>query len=111
MNDQTTEPASFEGNAQRSAKNLPYHLIPMEAIQAIAGRFQIGAAKYGEDNWKKGGPEFFKDAKNHLYEHMLRYVAGDVSEDNLGAVLWNASALLWWDRTGAARWQEGQPKT
>lgn len=101
--------AVFENGAKRSGVRPRYDLIPLEAMLAIAERFTFGL-KYGKDNWKRGGPAFFEDAKNHAIHHMMSYAAGDESEEtseqNLGAALWNLAALCWWERTGKAAYEK-----
>jgi hypothetical protein len=91
---------SYEGGAQRSNRKLRYDLIPREIIDAIAERFTIGAAKYGDTNWLKGGNDFFQDARNHLTSHWLAFQNGDLEDekevlDHLKAVLWNARIILY----------------
>lgn len=103
--------ALFENGAARSQVRPRYDLIPLEAMLAIAERFTYGL-KYGKDNWKRGGPAFFEDAKNHAIHHMMAYAAGDdseeTSEQNLGAALWNLAALCWWERTGRAAYEKAE---
>lgn len=95
----------FENGSSRSERRPPYHLVPVEAVQAIAERMGIGLAVHGEENWKKGGPEFFAETRNHLEHHWLMLKSGDESDDNLSAVLTNAAMLAWWARTGKAKWE------
>ena len=33
-----------------------YDLLPVEAIQALAQRFEYGASLHGDNNWRKGIP-------------------------------------------------------
>ena len=94
----------FEGKAARAEIRPRYDLIPLEALEALAKRFTLGL-KYGENNWKTGGPEFFKDAKNHLIHHLWCYLEKRLEDepseiDHLESVLWNASVVLWWEKTG-----------
>jgi hypothetical protein len=100
---------TFENGAARSEKRPWYRLIPREALQLVAGRFQLGAEKYTEQNWKKGGPDFFNEAMNHVTHHWFAYMNNDESEesniDNLAAALWGMCALAWWELTGKAKWQ------
>jgi hypothetical protein len=102
----------FENSAKRSEVRPRYDLIPFEALIGLADRFTIGL-KYGEDNWKSGGPDFFKDAKNHLIHHLWCWLDGRLEDeksptDHLKSVLWNASILLWWELKGKAQWEEKQ---
>ncbi|MDE2233421.1 MAG: hypothetical protein KGJ90_04920 [Patescibacteria group bacterium] len=96
---------TFENGSQRSERRPLYTLIPLVAIKAIAERFAIGAAKYGKDNWKKGGPDFYEQTKNHLIHHFWCYLENRLEDeaspiDHLKAVAWNAAALLWWELEG-----------
>jgi hypothetical protein len=97
--------ANFEDGATRSETKPAYHLVPVEGIRLAAERMGLGWQIHGEENWKKGGPKFFAETKNHLAEHCLRYVNGDASDDHLSAVLANAAMLAWWEETGRVRWE------
>jgi hypothetical protein len=85
----------FSSGASSSTEKPWYHLIPLAALKRVAARFEYGAQKHGEVNYRKGfdDPAFIKDRKNHLIEHVFRYVQGDVSADHLGAILCNAAIL------------------
>lgn len=84
--------------AKRDAKKPPYHLIPFEALEALARRFEKGL-HYGENNWKKGDKEWLDDAFNHCIEHLYKYKNGDTSEDspeeNLAAAAWFPVIAIW----------------
>ena len=99
-----------ENGSARSGTRPPYDLIPREALDAIAERFAVGMERYGRDNWRKGGPEFFRDAVNHAIYHLLDFASGDSSEEtpeqNLGAGLWNLVVVCWWERKGKKQWEE-----
>lgn len=101
---------SFENDAKRSEKRLLFSLIPFVVLKAIAERFTLGAEKFGRDNWKRGGPEFFAQTREHLIHHLWSYLEGDESEepavDHLKAVIWNAGALLWWELVGKEKWHK-----
>src|SRR5688572_28092504 len=45
---------TFSSGASSSGRKPRYDLIPLWALERIAKRFQIGAEKYGENNWQKG---------------------------------------------------------
>lgn len=97
--------AVFENGSTRSERKPPYHLVPAEAVTAIAERLDFGWDQHGEENWKRGGPRFFAETKNHLMGHCLQLLAGDTSEDHLAAVLTNAAMLAWWRKRSDA-WVE-----
>lgn len=70
-----------------------FDLLPAEAIQALAKRFEYGAKLHGDNNWKKGIPNssLFDSALRHLFQALN----GEDDEDHLGACLWNVSALIY----------------
>lgn len=91
----------FKSGARTSAHADRLDLVPPELMRAAAQRFEMGLKKYSKDNWKKGvrDQEFLVERANHMAEHMLRYLSGDFSEDteeeNLGAIAWAVSVLLY----------------
>jgi hypothetical protein len=108
---------TFENGAARSEKRPWYRLVSREALELIAKRAQLGMEKtgYTEWGWKKGGPDFFNEAMNHVTHHWFMYMNNDESEesniDNLAAALWGMCALAWWELTGKAKWQTPAPAT
>ena len=66
-------------------------LMPTSALRAIACRFEDGASKYGRDNWRKGIPT--SRYIDGIYRHLWGFMEGEISEDHLSAVLWNAACL------------------
>jgi hypothetical protein len=89
--------AKFEGGATRSHHAPFYDLVPKAAIDRLASRLELGAKIHGENNWKKGGPEFITQCKRHLCEHLFNYLEGDTSDDHLSAVLCNAAFLAYFE--------------
>lgn len=63
----------------------------------LAKRFTLGAENHGEKNYQNGGVEFWLDTKNHLAEHLIKYLDGDLTDDHLGAILCNTAMLTWFD--------------
>jgi dATP/dGTP diphosphohydrolase, N-terminal len=95
---QTPDLVAFENGATRSEEKPRYDLIPDVAIRRLAERFALGARVHGENNWKGGGQKFVQQCKNHLAAHLWDYFQnGNHSDDNLGAILWNAAALCWFE--------------
>jgi hypothetical protein len=64
----------FSSGAKSSGRKPRYDLIPAYALERIARRFELGAEKYGVNNWKKGAndPEFIMDRLNHAMEHIKK---------------------------------------
>lgn len=91
---------TFESGAQ-SVPAVRYDLVPPVLVEAVAKRFEAGAAKYGENKWRLGlgDRDFLRDRANHAMAHLLNYIHGldngeDTSADNLGAVGWAVAVLL-----------------
>lgn len=87
------------GAASSSAPR--YDLVPRALLEAVATRFEAGARKYGENQWRKGlrDPQFLRERANHALQHLLNYIHGtdngeDTAVDNLGAVGWAVAVLL-----------------
>ena len=74
-------------------------LIPVDALRAVARRFEDGATKYGRDNWKQGIP--LSRYVDSLYRHLWQFIEGDTTEDHAGAIIWNAMCL-----TQTKKWVE-----
>lgn len=93
---ETEAKTAFEGGATRSQKSERFDLIPAEAELATARRFGLGAAKHGDRNWQNGGADFILATINHLQAHLNSIKQGSPSsDDDIGAVLCNASMLAW----------------
>jgi hypothetical protein len=60
----------------------------------------MGAVIHGDNNYQKGGDDFWTDRRNHLVEHLFKYIEGDKSDDHLGAILCNAAMLAWKEGCG-----------
>ena len=88
---------SFVSGAKSSAERERYDLCELVALQRWARRMAKGVASHGERNYQKGvrDPAFIRDRINHLIEHAVKYASGDRSDDHLGAVMANASMLIW----------------
>ncbi len=90
----------FESGAMRDLDdNKPrYELIPVEALKRVAMLYASGAKKYSDDNWKKGMP--YKRVLGSLLRHVHNFQEGDVSEDHLAAVVFNAMAIMYYQEKG-----------
>ena len=70
--------------AKRTPIDVRFDLIPPECLIAVAKVFSEGAAKYGDENWKKSRLSGDKSPINHALKHITNYMAGipdDESED------------------------------
>lgn len=70
-----------------------FDLIPFLPIERLAQHFENGAAKYDDDNWKKGQP--LKQYVNSAMRHLYKISEGMTDEDHAAAVMWNMAALIW----------------
>lgn len=77
---------------------LNYILRFPKVMEAISRIKELGAAKYGDDNWKKGGkPD--TEYIDSMLRHLTAFMAGEeIDEDSgcchLGHAIWNLMALL-----------------
>lgn len=69
-----------------------YDLIPFEMLERLARHYELGANKYGDNNWTKGQPlsRYFDSASRH----MLSWKKGLRDEDHITAAIWNLTAIL-----------------
>lgn len=72
-----------------------YDLIPTEGLHRLADLYARGAAKYDENNWKKGQP--YSRVYASLFRHLMQWREGDRSEDHMAAVAWNAMAIMFYE--------------
>lgn len=62
-------------------------------ILEAAVHYEMGCAKYGEDNWKKGIPvNCYLDS---AIRHYLKYRRGDEDEPHHRAFAWNIMSCIW----------------
>jgi hypothetical protein len=95
---QAEEKTVYEGGSTRTKLDVRYELIPKEAIDALARRLTLGAAKHGDHNWKGGGEEFRKATINHLMKHLLEYMeSGNLKDANTDALICNAAFLAYFE--------------
>lgn len=79
----------------KSTKVMPrFDLIPIRADELCAGRFEYGATRHGERNYRSGrGDEtFLRDRINHMIRHAKLFAEFRRTSD-LAAVLCNAAIL------------------
>jgi hypothetical protein len=81
---------------------LRYDLIPTYALKRLAEVYTIGAAKYGDQNWRKG----FKYSRiiGAMMRHVEAFRCGaktdpDDGQHPLASVMWCAAALMEFERT------------
>ena len=102
--------------AKSSAKLPAYQLVPVLTIlDRLAPRFQEGATKYGEGNWRIGldDPVWIMDRCNHGLRHYIRAVEKlrarlkgqpvDDTDDDLAAALWALTIMAEVERRLAGR--------
>ena len=85
----------YNGGAVRSERKPRYDLIRPEFLKGLAETLTIGAERYGEVNWQKGGADFIQDTLNHLFEHVLKLIDGDRTEDHISHAAANLMFLAY----------------
>ena len=96
MSDKYKDLMESKGGGKTRKVGVEYRLVPMEGLRRIAARYTLGL-HYGENNWKKGlrDKEFLDERKNHMIEHLFKYLEeGNGSDDNLAAVVWGCFTLM-----------------
>ena len=90
----------FPSGATRDADadSERYDLLPPEPVKRRALIMAEGAAKHGDNNWKKGLP--ISVCLNHLERHLNLYKSGDTSEDHLAKVTVNADFIMYFEEHG-----------
>lgn len=70
-----------------------FDLIPTGPHRELAIIYEMGAEKYGDDNWRKGQPlmRYIDSATRHL--NML--VAGEPTENHAMQAAWNMYGFRW----------------
>lgn len=84
-----------------------FDLVPTFALQRVADLYARGAEKYDDNNWMKGIPATRCLAS--LERHLHQFKQGDVDEDHLAAVVWNALAIMHYQEVGPLHDPEGNP--
>lgn len=92
-------PGGFTGGVRYDAGKPPIHLIPAEAILALAEHYGKGAQKYEPRNWEKGMD--WSRCYNSLMRHALAWNLGEDADKetdshHMIAVAWNAIALYFY---------------
>lgn len=99
--------------AARTSPVRPYHLVPAALFEMVADRCEVGAQRYGPDQWRAGltDPAWLCNRADHAVAHLLNYIHGidngeDGPEDNLAAVGWAVAVLLEAERAGRTPFRE-----
>ncbi len=81
----------------RSGKGR-FDLIPAEALKRLAGVYERGSVKYGDNNWRKGAPysRFIDSALRHINSYLLNEQSQvEQDEDHLSQAVFNLFALIY----------------
>ena len=90
---------TFNTGAQRDTQEGKprFDLIPAHALLRLAALYQRGADQYGDQNWRKGMP--WQRVLASLERHLQAFKRGEEGEDHLAAVVFNAMALMEYERS------------
>lgn len=94
-------PAPVEAAVKHDAGKLRFDLIPPHALGELARVYTIGAAKYGDHNWKKGMP--WGRVVAALLRHLYAWLRGEDhdpqdGQHHLASVMWCAVTLMEYQR-------------
>lgn len=93
MHDSGSRQEFDTGAVRDAAEGKPRpDLISPFALLREGEWMRLGAEKYSPHNWEKGTPNSRCWAS--LFRHVLKWAAGDRSEDHLAAIRFNAGAIM-----------------
>jgi hypothetical protein len=73
----TTLKSKAETPLKFDAAKLPLHLLPIDALEAVAQVLEFGAKKYEANNWRKGFDH------TRLYSAALRHIMSSLKGEDL----------------------------
>lgn len=76
-----------------------YDLISPFMLEELAKWLELGAAKYEERNWEKGGIPFSRYFDSAL-RHLIKFQMGMEDENHLAAAIFNIMAIIHFRRLG-----------
>lgn len=75
-----------------------YDLIPRAPLHRLAQLYERGALKYGDSNWRRGIP--YTRCYSSLLRHAFQALDGQMDEDHLAAIVFNAFCLMQYQEDG-----------
>lgn len=79
--------------------NGRFDLISPFALARLAKWYELGAKKYSDRNWEKGGIPFSRYLDS-AFRHLNKFTMGLTDEDHLAAAAWNIFAILHFQELG-----------
>lgn len=102
----STDKHTHASGVTRSHKTPGYDQIPLEFLQCVAERFDLGLESKKDKAWQVDrdktltDKEFYAEALRHMFEHLSKLMNHDLSEDSawghIGAISWGAAVWAWW---------------
>ena len=94
-----TPPVTVPTRKPSSSYCPDFSQIPIDAMFALAQRYELGAKKHGKDNWKAGltDPQYVVERLNHVIYHVKKLqdkIEGRMpwdGDDDPGAILWGGA--------------------
>lgn len=105
--DHATEEKIDVGTGSTRSPCPDYAMLPLEFIDAITARFELGAKTHGRDNWRKGQPwqVIWSHMLRHLFRLKHRLERGEPfdpsDDDDVAAIGWGVAAMCWFERAPA----------
>lgn len=92
------------GAVKHDKGKVRHSLIPWEPLHKLAEVYTLGAAKYGDHNWRKGMPytRVLDALKRHLHDWEVLRVTRDEQDGQhpLASVAWCAFTLIYYEMYG-----------
>jgi len=81
---------------------LRYGLIPFEVLEDVVKVLEMGAKKYGDDDWKHV-PNAYAEYQESLLRHVMEYRKKNFTDDESGLshmahIVCNAMMILWHEK-------------
>lgn len=96
-----------EGRAVRepSEGKGRFDLVSPYANRRLARWYELGAGKYSDRNWEKGGIPFSRYLDS-AFRHLNKYLMGMTDEDHLAAAAWNIFSIMHFEELGDMQWDD-----
>lgn len=93
-----------EGKAEREPTEGKgrFDLISPFALSRLARWYELGAGKYSDRNWEKGGIPFSRYTDSAM-RHLNKFLMGMTDEDHLAAAAWNIFCMMHFQERGEKR--------
>lgn len=78
-----------------------FDLVSPFALTRLAKWYELGAKKYADRNWEKGGIPFSRYLDSAM-RHLIKFQMGMIDEDHLAAAAWNIFSIMHFQELGVS---------